>query len=92
MTPPYIAGAEMLPGEPERIKAALAALEQDPHAPREISVRFVLTIHHEYPKHVGPYVVNSKEEEKEARAKVAAEEKKAAHEKKAESKEEKAAS
>lgn len=39
-------------GEEQRIQDALAALAKDPHAPREISVRFILHIHNEYPKHV----------------------------------------
>lgn len=40
------------PGEQQRIDAALKALEGDCHAPREITVRLVLTVFREYPKHV----------------------------------------
>jgi hypothetical protein len=38
--------------EEKRIADALDALAKDPHAPREISVKLTLHIHHEYPKHV----------------------------------------
>jgi hypothetical protein len=70
-----IEGATPVAGEEERVKAAVAELEKDPHAPREISVRLTLTVHHEYPKHVkvgedkegNPItkIVNSAEEEAE---------------------------
>jgi len=39
-------------GGEERIRQALDALEKDPHAPREVSLKFTLHIHNEYPKHV----------------------------------------
>lgn len=66
-------------GAEEKIKAALDALSKDPHAPREITVRFTLHIHNEYPKHVVVgqkdgvdvvQVVNSEEEEEAALAAV----------------------
>lgn len=44
--------ATMALGEQERIDKALAALAKDPHAAREITVRFTLHVHNEYPKHV----------------------------------------
>ena len=60
--------------EEKKIQDALDALAKDPHAPREVSVKLTLHIHHEYPKHVtvgkdkdgNPVtkVVNSPEEEK----------------------------
>lgn len=40
----------ILPGEEKRAEDALAALAKDPHAPNEISLRFRLHVHHEYPK------------------------------------------
>jgi hypothetical protein len=53
--------------EEKRIQDALYALATDPHAPREISVKLTLHIHHEYPKHVqrdgATVVVNSAYEE-----------------------------
>ena len=58
--------------EEKRIQDALYALATDPHAPREISVKLTLHIHHEYPKHVQvggeTVVVNNSDEEKEASA------------------------
>ncbi len=45
-------GAVFAPGEVERVGAAVKALAKDPHAPREVSVRVVLHVHNEYPKHV----------------------------------------
>jgi hypothetical protein len=44
--------ATMAPGEQERIDKALATLAKDPHSPREISVRYVLFVYNEFPKHV----------------------------------------
>lgn len=64
----------LAPGEQARIDAALDALETDNHAPREITVRYVLHIHHEYPKVVGGTTVNSAEEEQALLDKAAAEE------------------
>jgi hypothetical protein len=53
--------------EDRRIQAALDALAVDQHAPREISVKLTLHIHHEYPKHVqaggNTVVVNNPDEE-----------------------------
>lgn len=53
----------LAPGEQERIDAALDELDKDPHAPREITVKYVLHIHHEYPKAVGDKTANNAEEE-----------------------------
>jgi hypothetical protein len=39
-------------GGEEKLRSALAALAKDPHAPREVSVKFTLHVHNEYPKHV----------------------------------------
>ncbi len=47
--------------EEKRIEAAIEALKADNHAPREIQVKLVLSVHHEYPKHV---VVGKDEEGK----------------------------
>lgn len=44
--------ATMAFGEQERIDKALAALAKDTHSPREISVKYILNVHNEYPKHV----------------------------------------
>lgn len=44
--------AIMAPGEQERIDQALAALAKDTHSPREISVKYILHVHNEFPKHV----------------------------------------
>lgn len=76
-----IEGVTLAEGEEKRITDALDALTKDPHAPREISVRFTLHIHNEYPKHVTVgvdkddqpivKVVNSEDEEKAALASVA---------------------
>ena len=61
-------GAVLLPGEIEKVKAALGKLADDSHAPREVSVKIRLHVHHEYPKHIQVgeklVVVNSAEEEK----------------------------
>lgn len=75
-------GATILPGEEKKVQAALDDLAKDPHAPRDISVRYTLHIHNEYPKHVivgkdkddQPIVkvVNSPEEEKAALASIPA--------------------
>lgn len=62
----------LLPGEQEKIDAALEALAKDPHAPREISVRVAIHIHNEYPKFVGEKIVNSAEEEEAERVAIAA--------------------
>ena len=53
-----IQGVTILPGEEEKVKAAIAALEKDHHAPREISVRYTLSVHHEYPKQLHKLVKN----------------------------------
>lgn len=45
-------GVTLAPGEQQRIDAAMKTLEGDCHAPREITVRVVLTVFREYPKHV----------------------------------------
>jgi|SRR5215472_7447347 len=45
-------GATFAHGEIERVEAAVKALAADHHAPRELSVRVDLHVHHEYPKHV----------------------------------------
>lgn len=62
--------SELFPGEQKRIDDALDALAKDPHAPREISVRVRLHIHHEYPKSLfkgkASRIVNSATEEKAA--------------------------
>lgn len=39
-------------GEERKIEAAVKALQADPHAPREVTVTLVLSVHREYPKHV----------------------------------------
>lgn len=65
--------AQLAPGEQARIDAALDQLEKDTDSPREITVRFVLNIHREYPKVVGDVTVNSAEEEKALLDKKAAE-------------------
>jgi hypothetical protein len=66
-------GAVFAPGEIERVEGALKHLQEDPHAPRELSVRVIVHVHNEYPKHVVTgtteegepitKVVNSAEEE-----------------------------
>jgi hypothetical protein len=76
-----IEGLTLAEGEEKRIEDALDALAKDTHAPREISVRFTLHIHNEYPKHVTVgvdeneqpiiKVVNNRYEEKAALASVA---------------------
>jgi hypothetical protein len=63
----------LAPGEKERIEAALDKLEEDNHAPRELSVRVVLNVFKEYPKAVEGRTVNSRREEQALRAKLAAE-------------------
>jgi hypothetical protein len=70
-----IEGVTPAGGEEERVKAAIAELEKDPHAAHDITVRLTLHIHREYPKHVkvgedkegNPItkIVNSAEEEAE---------------------------
>jgi hypothetical protein len=57
----------LLPGEQEKIDAALDALEQDPHAPNQLSVRVSLHVHREYPKHVDGRLVRSRAEERKLR-------------------------
>ena len=72
-----IPGASISLDEQKRITDALAELEKDPHAPREISVKLTLHVHNEYPKHVYKttgkvtelLVVNNEEEEEDAIAK-----------------------
>jgi hypothetical protein len=69
-------GASFAMGEEQRITDAMEALAKDPHAPREISVRLILHVHREYPKHVvvgkneddspKTVLVNSAEEESAA--------------------------
>jgi hypothetical protein len=56
---------DLLPGEKERIDAALLELKKDPHAPNELSVKVSLHVHNEYPKAIGDKVVNSEAEELE---------------------------
>jgi hypothetical protein len=66
---------QLAAGEEARIEAAVEELRKDPHAPREITARFILHVHREYPKHVkvgedkdgNPIIkiVNSAEEEAE---------------------------
>lgn len=53
-------GATLAPGEQQRINDAVAALEKDSDAPRELYVRIGIHIHHEYPKHV---VIGKNEDE-----------------------------
>lgn len=75
-------GVYIVPGEEEKVRAALDALDKDVHAPREISVRYTLHIHREYPKHVTvgqdkdgnaiTKIVNSEDEEDAAAAEAAA--------------------
>lgn len=43
-------GATISPEEVERVHQAMKELAKDPHAPREITVKAVLHIHHEYPR------------------------------------------
>jgi len=68
--------AIMAPGEQARIDAALEALAKDDHAPREISVKYVLAVFKEYPKHIGEGIntvtVNNADEEKAALAAIEA--------------------
>lgn len=45
-------GASFQNGEVERVAAALNELAKDPHAPREISVKVVLRVHRDYPRHL----------------------------------------
>ncbi len=61
---------QILPGEEERAKKALEALREDPHAPREISLRFTLHVHNEYPKllYKGTKTFNAKDAEEEKAA------------------------
>lgn len=47
-----IEGANIEAGGEEKLNQALADLAKDPHAPREVSVKFTLHVHNEYPKHV----------------------------------------
>lgn len=54
-------GVSIVPEEEQKVVDALAALRKDSHAPREVSVKLVLTVHREYPKHV---VVGKNEEGK----------------------------
>ena len=44
--------AKLAPGELARVKAAAKALEEDEKAPKELTVRVLLHLHREYPKHV----------------------------------------
>lgn len=44
------AGANFAAGEEERIKKALQELEKDTHAPRELTIKVTLHVHHDYPK------------------------------------------
>jgi hypothetical protein len=43
-------GATILPEEVERVHQAMKDLAKDPHAPRAITLKVILHIHHEYPK------------------------------------------
>jgi len=67
-----IKGATIEHGGEEKIRKALAALAEDPHAPREVSVKFTLHIHNEFPKHLykGKHeiVVHDEKAEEAARA------------------------
>jgi hypothetical protein len=45
-------GAKLEIGEFERIEAAVRALEYDVHAPKELSVKVIVHVHREYPKHI----------------------------------------
>jgi hypothetical protein len=60
-------GVTILPAELKRIADAMDALDQDNHAPRQISVVASLHIHQEYPKHLQfgkeTRVVNNRAEE-----------------------------
>lgn len=47
-----IPGARILASEIVRAEKALAALKEDPHAPRTLDVKILLHVHNEYPKHV----------------------------------------
>jgi hypothetical protein len=44
------AGANFAAGEEERIKKALEELGKDNHAPRELTIKVTLHVHHDYPK------------------------------------------
>ena len=57
-------GATLGYGEAKRIDDAIAALKEDVHAPRSITVSINLHVHREYPKHIAGKLVNSAEEEK----------------------------
>lgn len=63
-----INNASLLPGQQDRIDAALEALKTDPHAPNELAVRIRVHVHQEYPKVIGDKVVNSAEEEQADKA------------------------
>lgn len=43
-------GATISAGEVERVEQAMAELAKDSHAPREITLKATLHVHHEYPK------------------------------------------
>ena len=43
-------GASVSLEEQKKVSDALAALEKDPHAPREVTLRVTLHIHNEYPR------------------------------------------
>jgi len=43
-------GATISAEEVERVQQAMLELAKDPHAPREITVKAILHVHHEYPK------------------------------------------
>ncbi|MGH9505237.1 MAG: hypothetical protein ACRD20_20480 [Terriglobales bacterium] len=45
-------GVDISEQEAQRVEAALTALDKDPHAPREISIKLTLHVHNEFPKHV----------------------------------------
>lgn len=45
-------GAVFAQGEIDRVKEAIAALEADAHAAREIAVKVTLSVFREYPKQV----------------------------------------
>jgi hypothetical protein len=67
-------GAVLAHGEFDRIKKAVEELEKDSHAPRDLSAKIRIHVHHEYPKalYLGSkksVVVQNAKEEQEARSK-----------------------
>jgi hypothetical protein len=43
-------GAQVTPDQLVKVSDGLAALENDPHAPRKVSIDVTLHVHNEYPK------------------------------------------